>query len=280
MKRKSYQIHAGQHVLNLGLETKVMGIINMTPDSFSKDGLAGSLSRAQRLAARMIQGGAHILDIGGESSRPGSSRISIEEERRRVIPLIKALVKKHRIPISVDTYKSQIAKEALDAGASMVNTIKGVNPDKSLLKMIRDYKSAVVLMHMRGVPQTMQKKILYKDVIKEITAELKGAVRKCLDAGIDRKHIIIDPGIGFGKTVDHNLEILNRLDEFGRLDQPVLIGVSRKSFIGHILNRPVEHRLAGSLAAACLAVVRGAHIVRVHDVKETAQAVKIIDEIG
>ena len=279
MDRKKYQIHAGQYVLELGCETKVMGIINMTPDSFSKDGLAGSLSKAQRLAAAMIREGAHIIDVGGESSRPGSRSISIKEERERVIPLVKSLVKKYRIAISVDTYKPAIAKEALDAGASIINTIKGVNPDKSLLKLIRDHKAAVVLMHMRGTPQTMQKKVFYKDVVKEIIEELKDSIKKCLDAGIDRTHIIIDPGIGFGKTVDHNLQILNHLEEFNRLRQPVLIGVSRKSFIGHILNQPVEHRLAGSLAAACLAVSHGAHIVRVHDVKETAEAVKIIDEI-
>jgi len=196
-----------------------------------------------------------------------------------VIPLVKALAKKYKTPISVDTYKLQIVKEALDAGASIINTIKGVNPDKSLLKMIRDYKAAVVLMHMRGTPQTMQKKIFYKDVVKEIIGALETSVQKCLDAGIDRKHIIIDPGIGFGKTVEHNLEILNRLDEFGRLKQPILIGASRKSFIGHILNQPVEHRLAGSLAAACLAVSRGAHIIRAHDVKETGEALKTADMI-
>ena len=279
MDRKKYKIHAGSYVLELGLETKIMGVINMTPDSFSKDGLAGSLSKAQRLAATMIRDGAHILDIGGESSRPGSRSVSVKEERERVIPLVKALAKKYKTPISVDTYKLQIVKEALDAGASIINTIKGVNPDKSLLKMIRAYKAAVVLMHMRGTPQTMQKKIFYKDVVKEIIGELQGALRQCLDAGIDRKHIIIDPGIGFGKTVEHNLEILNRLDEFGRLKQPILIGASRKSFIGHILNQPVEHRLAGSLAAACLAVSRGAHIIRAHDVKETGEALKTADMI-
>ncbi len=258
-----------------------MGIINMTPDSFSKDGLSGStaLAKAQRLAARMIHDGAHILDIGGESSRPGSLRISVEEERRRVIPLVQVLVKKHQVPVSVDTYKPGIAKEALDAGASIINTIKGVKPDKSLLSMIRDYKAAVVLMHMRGTPLTMQKKIFYKNVIDEVIEELRNSVRLCLDIGIGKNQIIIDPGIGFGKTVEQNMELLRRLNEFSMLKVPLLIGVSRKSFIGHILNQPVEKRLAGSLAAACIGVSRGAHIVRVHDVPETLQALRTADAI-
>ncbi len=255
-----------------------MGIINMTPDSFSGDGVS-SAAQGFKLAQKLIADGADILDIGGESSRPGSKRISVQEELERVIPLIKKLTKVYSIPISVDTYKPQVAQMALEAGASIVNTIKGVDPDKTLLKIIKRYNAGIVLMHMQGSPRTMQKNIKYTNLMKEISDSLRESIEICLEIGINSDKIIVDPGIGFGKTVEHNLEIINRLDTLKTLKMPILIGPSRKSFIGKILKNEVEDRLAGTIAAVCASIVKGAHIVRVHDVRAVKQASLLTDAI-
>jgi len=232
--RPRYVLRARNFAIKLGAETKIMGIINMTPDSFSEDGCLKrkpGISSALHLAERQIKEGADILDVGGESSRPGSKPIPLAEEIKRVIPVVQYLTKNFRIPVSVDTYKAEVAERALDAGASIINNIHGAAPDQALLRLVKNYKAAIVLMHMRKTPATMQKNIFYKSVVKEIMAQIKRAMENCLEMGIKLDRIIVDPGIGFGKTVNHNLEIIYQLKSFQKLNCPILIGASRKSFI-------------------------------------------------
>jgi dihydropteroate synthase len=283
-KRKTYVIHARDHRLTLGFATRIMGIINVTPDSFSQDGCLceqpdRTKHRALRLAKKLLREGADILDIGGESSRPMAPPVTAKEEIARVVPVIRALTQKGNVPISVDTYKTTVAREALKAGASIVNTIKGNQVDKGLLKVVKEYDAAIILMHMRGTPLTMQKKIHYQDVTRDICQELKNSIEKCLEIGIKSNRIIIDPGIGFGKTVDHNLRIINRLSDFLSLNQPLLVGTSRKSFIGNILDKDVNHRVMGTGASVAASIIRGAHIIRVHDVKPMNDVCRITDSI-
>lgn len=259
-----------------------MGIVNVTPDSFSRDGCLRKTEEsgaALLLAQKHIHNGADIVDIGGESTRPGAIRITAKEEINRTIPTITALAKKTTVPISIDTYKPMVAKAALDAGASIVNNIMGTNPDAALLKMIKKYDAAVVLMHIRETPRTMQQNIHYHDLIGEIIDSLQKSMEKCLEIGIKSDKIILDPGIGFGKTVEHNLEILNCLSGFEVLKRPLLIGTSRKSFIGKVLDREVENRLMGTAATVTASIVRGAHIVRVHDVEAMKETVAMTDAI-
>lgn len=280
--RKRFILKAGSTKIELGQKTAIMGIINATPDSFSKDGCytdSKTITRAVRQAVRFVKSGAALIDIGGESTRPGARRISEKEEIKRVVPVIKKITHSINIPISVDTYKPTVAKAALDEGAVIVNNIMGVKSDKTLLRMIKNYDAAVVLMHIKGTPRTMQKHIKYKDLIKEIVDALKKSIENCLEIGIKSDRIIIDPGIGFGKTTEHNLEILNQLSCFKTLNKPLLVGASRKSFIGNVLKNDVQKRINGSLAAACASIMNGAHIVRVHDVKETYESASIIDAI-
>ena len=260
-----------------------MGIVNATDDSFSQDGCLRKSPSDRRaafsLAQKHIAEGADIIDIGGESTRPGAKRISAKEEISRVLPTVTSLADKTKIPISIDTYKPLVAKAALDAGASIVNNIMGSKPDLGLLKMIKRYNAAVVLMHIRKTPRTMQKNIRYRDVTAEIILALRKSIEKCLEIGIKSDRIIVDPGIGFGKTVGHNLEILNRLGDFKRLRRPLLVGTSRKSFIGTVLDQDVRHRLIGTLTTVCASILNGAHIVRVHDVKAVKEAVTMADAI-
>ncbi len=260
-----------------------MGIINITPDSFSQDGCllrnGDYVDHAVNLALRLIKEGADMIDLGGESSRPGAKRISTAEELRRVIPVLKILIKKTNIPISVDTYKPAVAKEALEEGASIINNIKGTQTSHDLLKMIKRKNAAIILMHTRGSPHSMQKNTHYDNLMEEIIVLLKKSLEKCLEIGINSDRIVLDPGIGFAKTSEQNLEIINRLDQLAVLNQPILIGTSRKSFIGKILNKPVDQRLLGTIASVCVSVLNGAHIVRVHDVKETKEALKVVDAI-
>lgn len=282
--RKPFVISAGKFDLLCGAKTQVMGIINCTPDSFSRDGLLrggndGLIQKALCLSRKMVKDGADILDVGGESTRPGAPPVSLKDEIDRVIPVITRLVKQLNVPVSVDTYKPEVAQRALDAGAAIVNDVMGSKPDKRLLKMARDYDAAIVLMHIRGTPRTMQKNIRYKDVVTDVAEILKRSVEICLETGIDRKRIIIDPGIGFGKTVEHNLELIARLGEFGALKCPLLLGASRKSFIGKVLLKDTDDRLYGTLASICAGVMNGAHIVRVHDVGPVKDAVTLIDSI-
>ncbi len=281
-QRKVYRIQAGAQTIALGQQTKIMGIVNVTPDSFSYDGqLKGPdfAHRAVMRAKRLVKRGADIIDVGGESTRPGAKPVGVQEELRRVIPVISALAKWNKVPLSVDTYKADVAEQALDAGAVIINNIMGTKPTKRLIKMVARYNAAIVLMHIKGTPRTMQKNIAYTNVVKDIVSALKHSIDFCLDHGLNRKNIIIDPGIGFGKTVEDNLSIINSLTEFKTLDCPLLLGTSRKSFIGHVLDKEVNNRLYGSLATVAAGIINGAHIVRVHDVKETRQTALITDAI-
>ncbi len=253
----------------------------MTPDSFSGDGcFVGSQSapaRALRLAQRFVREGADIIDVGGESSRPGAKEICAQEEIRRVIPVIRALKRKVKIPISIDTHKLLVAQHALDEGASIVNNIMGTTMKKDFLKMVRQYNAALVLMHMRGTPRTMQRNIHYKNIISEIIASLQKSLENCLEIGIKSDKIIVDPGIGFAKTAEDNLRIIHDLRKFTVLRRPLLIGVSRKSFIGKLLQKDVSERLYGSLAGACASILNGAHIIRAHDIGPTREVAIVAD---
>lgn len=269
---------AGNKKFRMGRRTFLMGIINMTPDSFSRDGLLKrDIDETLALAEAFVASGADILDIGGESTKPGAEKISEKEEIRRVMPLISRLVKKVRIPISIDTTKSAVARAALDAGATIVNDVSALHFDKKMAKLIARFKASVILMHMQGIPQTMQKKPEYKDLLCEIIGFLKDAVLRAQEAGIALEKIAVDPGIGFGKTVEHNLEILRNLSAFKSLGRPVLVGVSRKSFIGKILKCDVDKRQWGTAGACAMAAAHGADIVRVHDVHEMKQVLKFVD---
>jgi dihydropteroate synthase len=279
-QKDSFQLKAGKYTLNLGSRTHIMGIVNITPDSFSGDGLAGlSLDKAVEYASFLVRDGADIIDIGGESSRPGAKSVSLKEEIARVIPLIKTLARKINKPLSIDTYKPEVAKIALDNGASIVNDITGLKNPK-MAKIAAHYKAAVIIMHMQGNPRTMQKNPVYGSLIDDIGEYLNAAILKAQKSGVGEQSIIIDPGIGFGKTLSHNLEILKRLKEFKSLGMPILIGASRKAFIGKILNESEPgKRLAGTIAASISASLNGANILRVHDVKAVKEALKVTDRI-
>jgi dihydropteroate synthase len=266
--------------LDFSKKTYVMGILNVTQDSFSDGGLYFDKSEAIKRAVQMVEEGADIIDIGGESTRPGSEPITIEEELRRTIPVIEVLSKEVDVPISIDTYKSEVAKKALDAGASMVNDISGLRFDPEMSKVVSAYKVPVVIMHIKGTPKDMQQNPVYEALIPEITDYLKDCIRLAIESGISEDKIIIDPGIGFGKTFNHNLEIINNLHEFTLLGKPILIGLSRKAFIGKILgDAPVTDRLEGTAAAVAISIMNGANIVRVHDVKEMVKVTKVADAI-
>ncbi len=267
----------GQAKLCLGRETKIMGVLNVTPDSFSDGGLFRDPGRAAEHALKMQEAGAHIIDVGGESSRPGSRPVSPAEEIKRIRPVLKRLSKKIKIPVSVDTYKVDVARMALEEGALLINDITALRGNKRLARLIARYGAGIVLMHMQGTPGTMQKKPFYRNLLKDVRGTLKKAVDTALDAGIPRSHVAVDPGFGFGKTTEQNLEILSRLEVFLELKCPVLVGLSRKSFIGNILGAPVGDRLYGSLAAAAVAIHRGAHILRVHDVIPHRQLATLVD---
>jgi len=280
--RPAYLLRARQHELELNDRTRLMAVVNLTPDSFSRD---GRLSKQNDPAAncrhihRLIAQGADVIDLGAESTRPGALSISAKDEISRLIPTLMRLMKTVRVPVSVDTYKSQVAKAALEAGASIINNIQGSQLDSSMLKMVARYDAAIVLMHMRGNPRTMQRKTVYRDLIKEVVEELRVSVEKCLEMGIKKDRIIIDPGIGFSKTAEQNLQIIKNLNRFNVFKCPILLGPSRKSFIGQILDQPENDRLMGTAAAVCLGVNYGAHMVRVHDVKEMKDVVLVADSI-
>jgi len=263
----------------LGKKTLVMGILNITPDSFSDGGLYYDKNSASLRAIQIEKEGADILDIGGESTRPGSEPVSIEDEIERTIPLIRKLTKTLKIPISIDTNKSQVAHLALECGASMVNDVTGLRGDSLMASVVAHHRVPVVIMHMKGNPRTMQVNPRYRNLIEEIMQSLKDGIKIAKKAGIKKDKIIIDPGIGFGKTTRHNLQILNRLSEFRKLGYPLLIGTSRKSFIGGVLDLPVGMRLFGTAATVAVAICNGADIVRVHDVQEMVQVSRMVDAI-
>jgi len=259
--------------------TLIMGIVNVTPDSFSDGGKFINPADAIDHAIHLVEDGADILDIGAESTRPGAADVSVEEEIDRLLPVVNALVKSVDVPISVDTTKSVIAQQMLDAGAHIINDISGLQFDPQLSKVVADYGCPVVIMHIQGTPRTMQKNPVYNDVISDIISYFKKRVEFARSAGIQDQQIILDPGIGFGKTIEHNFRILSEFREFTSLGYPLVLGASRKSFIGKTLDVPVDDRLEGSLAAAVVGAWNGANIIRVHDVKETKRALRITDAI-
>jgi len=257
-----------------------MGVLNVTPDSFSDGGRFFDYDRAVARALEMAREGADIIDIGGESTRPGSAGVSAAEELKRVLPVVEAVAAKAGIPVSIDTRKSEVAEEALKAGASVVNDVSGLRHDSGMADVAVKYGASIIVMHMKGAPENMQSNPAYTDLIGEITGFLKESIEIAKRAGVAEEDIIIDPGIGFGKTVEHNLTILNRLGEFKVLKRPICVGVSRKSFIGKLLNgAPADARLSGTLAAAVIAIMKGADILRVHDVKEAKEAAVVADGI-
>ncbi|MBI3597164.1 MAG: dihydropteroate synthase [Nitrospirae bacterium] len=263
--------------LSLGPRTLLMGILNVTPDSFSNGGLFLKTDEAIRRAEALAEEGADLLDIGGESSRPGADPVPAEEEIRRVVPVIERLVKRLPIPISIDTVKAEVARRALAAGARIINDISALRFDPEMAPLAAREGVPVVLMHMKGTPKDMQVHPVYSNVVLEITEFFETRIRFAEQAGISRERIVLDPGIGFGKTIDHNLEILARMDEFQSLGRPLLIGPSRKSFIGQVLGLPVEERLEGTAAAVAIGVLNGASIIRVHDVKAMGRVVRMVE---
>jgi dihydropteroate synthase len=256
-----------------------MGIINVTPDSFYDGGKRFDPGRAVADGLGLVESGADILDIGGESTRPGAPPVSAEEELGRVLPVVQGLRRTVKVPISIDTYKARVAQAALTEGADIVNDISALRFDPEMVAVLAAEKVPVVLMHMQGTPQTMQAEPRYDNVLREVQDFLTARARFALAAGVERGKIILDPGIGFGKTLDHNLTLLRGLPSLASLGHPLLIGASRKAFIGKILDVQPDERLEGSLAAAVAAVFGGAHIIRVHDVKETSRALRVADAI-
>ena len=260
--------------------TYIMGVLNVTPDSFSDGGKYYNKRRAVARAIEMAAQGADIIDVGGESTRPGARDISVEEELLRVVPVIEAMSKRCEVSISVDTRKAKVAEAAIKAGACIINDISGLKHDPGMAKVAAKYNAVVIVMHMRGNPRNMQRSPRYKNLIADIKSELRESIRIAKRSGVKEKNVIIDPGIGFGKTVEHNLEILNRLDEFRDLGRPICVGTSRKSFIGKILNSyRASDRLTGTIATCTAAIMKGADILRVHDVKEAVEAAMITDRI-
>ena len=252
-----------------------MGILNVTPDSFSDAGKFFNPETARDQALKMIDDGADIIDIGGESTRPYAKPVGLDEELRRVVPAIKWVRKKSKVLISIDTYKSEVARACMEEGADIINDISALRMDLCMGKVAAKYKVPVVLMHMLGEPGTMQADPKYRDVISEISLFFKKQIKKAADHGIERSKIIIDPGIGFGKTTEHNLKIINKLENFKKLGCPVLIGPSRKSFIGKITDTDVRDRMEGTAAAVAVCVMNGADILRVHDVKEMRRVMQV-----
>src|SRR5688572_33289124 len=268
--------------LKYGERTLVMGVLNVTPDSFSDGGQFFAFDRAIERAEQMFAEGADIIDVGGESTRPGSEFVSEAEELRRVIPIIERLAASSSIPISIDTTKPSVARAALEAGAEIVNDISGLRFDPSIADEVAKAKAGLVLMHSRGTPKDMQQLPPAADIMSEVISGLRQSVAIAEEHGVPRESIAIDPGIGFGKTAEQNVELIAKLDQLAQAfpDLPLMIGTSRKSFIGKLLgDAPADQRLYGTLASVVAAVLNGAHIVRVHDVKATVEAVRVLDAI-
>ncbi|MCK4400673.1 dihydropteroate synthase [bacterium] len=275
----NFILRCGKYTIDLNAKPALMGILNVTPDSFSDGGLYNTHQKAINRIDEMIAQGANIIDIGGESTRPGAEPVTEKEESARVISLIKEIVKKFNVPVSIDTRKTEVAKKALDAGACMVNNVGGLKMNRELGKIVARYDVPIILMHMRGNPQTMQKDIKYGSVVLDIIEELKSSIALAQDAGIREDNILVDPGIGFGKNTEDNLKIINRINDFKILGKPVVLGPSRKSFIGNALNLDVKERLEGTLATVAYAVLKDVNIIRVHDVMQTRRVIDMIKAI-
>lgn len=262
----------------LSTQTKIMGVLNVTPDSFFDGGRFTRVSSAVEQALQLANAGASIIDIGGESTRPGAELVSLDEELKRVIPVIEALRKQSNVLISIDTSKPEVMAQAVTAGANIINDVYALRLPGAL-QTAAELDVPVCLMHMLGEPRSMQKNPQYHNVVNEVLAFLQDRVKCCIDAGIKAENICLDPGFGFGKTLTHNLSLLKHLDKFVKTGYPVLAGMSRKSMLAGILNAAPEDRLVGSLALATIAVMKGASIIRVHDVDETAQVVKVCESV-
>ncbi|MBS3750365.1 MAG: dihydropteroate synthase [Anaerolineales bacterium] len=284
-----HELSVGDFLFRWGKRTYVMGILNVTPDSFSGDGLVGKgMEGAVEQARAFVKAGVDILDVGGESTRPGADPVSVDEELNRVLPVIDRLSDEFETVISIDTYKALVAEKALARGADLVNDVWGLRADPELKTVISEHQVPVILMHNRSDPSNAQIKeqlggryvgVEYEDLLQDVKRELMESVQVAREAGIPEKHIILDPGIGFGKTVNQNLELLNRLDEIRGLGYPVLLGPSRKSFIGYTLDLPPEERVEGTAATVSIGIARGADIVRVHDVAQMTRVAKMTDAI-
>ncbi|MCJ7563914.1 MAG: dihydropteroate synthase [Candidatus Aminicenantes bacterium] len=277
--RKEFIFQTNGRTYHLGRRTWLMGIVNVTPDSFYDGGLYMDPDKAVAHGLAMAAEGADILDVGGESSRPSSDPVPADEERRRLVPVVAGLRKQTKALISADTTKFEVAEAALDAGADIINDISSFNLDPRILLLAAKKDAGFILMHMKGMPKTMQVQPYYDDVVGEIRAFLAEKIEIARAYGLQKENVIIDPGIGFGKRHQDNLVLLNSLDAFSGLGRPILIGVSRKSFIGKILNAPPEDRLEGTIAASIVSIVHGAHILRVHDVKAVKRAVLVAEAI-
>lgn len=279
-KRPVYKLRCGDRTLELGKRTVIMGILNVTPDSFSDGGMFLSPDRALQQAEKLVEEGADIIDVGGESTRPFSDSVDEDEEKRRVIPIIEKLASVIDVPISVDTCKSGVARSAMEAGASIINDVSALRFDPEMVEVAARSGVPLILMHMLGTPRTMQKNPHYDAVIAEIMGFLQQRIDYATRHGVKREQIIVDPGIGFGKTVKHNLAILKNLDAFHLLNSPLLLGASRKSFIGLVLGRenPLEREL-GTGAVTCAAVLAGVHILRVHNVSVNVEVARMADAI-
>ncbi|MCT8873504.1 dihydropteroate synthase [Shewanella xiamenensis] len=269
-----FELIAGTKRLSLASPV-VMGILNVTPDSFSDGGKFSSFELACQHANEMVAQGALIIDIGGESTRPGAADVSVEDELARVIPLVEYVAKHHDVWISVDTSKPDVMRQAVNAGAHLINDVRALL-EPGALKTAAQLNVPICLMHMQGAPRTMQSAPEYHDVVADVFKFLNERIQACLEAGIPRERLLIDPGFGFGKTLEHNYELLAKLERFAQFELPILIGLSRKSMIGNLLARPTSERLAGSLAGAMIAAQKGAHIIRVHDVPETVDMLKVL----
>jgi dihydropteroate synthase len=278
--RKRFEVQLPSRRLILGEKTLIMGVLNVTPDSFYDGGRYFRFHDAVSRGLRMEEEGADIVDIGGESTRPGFSGVlPAAAEIRRIVPVIEELRKRLKVPVSVDTFKAEVAKAALTAGAEIVNDIGGLRLDARLAAVVATANAALVLMHSRGRPEQMHGLPRVNNVSRTVSQGLRRSVRRALLAGIRKQRLIIDPGIGFGKSAEDNLILLRKLDSLRQLGLPILIGASRKSFLGKILNVPVKQRLVGSLACCAVAAVGGVHVIRVHDVRETAQVLRVCDAI-
>lgn len=279
MNRRVYPLVLRERALELGARTLIMGILNVTPDSFSDGGEFFPVERAVARALEIEAEGADLLDIGGESTRPGAKPVPLEEELRRVLPVIERLQGRLRIPISVDTTKYEVARAALEAGVAMVNDVSGLRRDERLADLAAEFGAALVIMHSRGTPETMQDLPPSPNILGEITEHFAWALARARARGVAPEQIVLDPGLGFGKTIEDNLLILNRLDRFAEFGRPLLVGPSRKSFIGHLTGREPRERVFGTAAAVVAAIFRGAHIVRVHDVRQMRDVVRVADAI-
>ena len=282
--RKTFLLKLRSGKLTLGKRTLVMGVLNVTPDSFSDGGRFFQTQNAAKAALAMERAGADLLDIGAESTRPGSEGISAAEELRRLLPVLQALRGRLKIPISVDTQKASVAEMALGAGAEILNDISGLKNDPRMAEVAARFGAPLVLMHMRGTPRTMQKKTFVGDVVRNVVSGLRKSIRMARRAGVRKSQIIVDPGIGFGKSFAQNYELLARLAELGKLGYPLLVGTSRKGFLGATLARggkplPPEKRIWGTAATVAASILNGAHIVRVHDVEEMAQVARVTDAV-